>query len=609
MAETRKFSIHPEIIFSLIKAQAGTLGKAVAECVMNSIDAFADRIDIRFDAHTLIVKDNGQGFRDRDEVLAWFEVLGFPHDEGNHRRFGKFGMGRAQLWSFASTVWRTNDFELDVNIKERGLDYELRELVQPSPGLTIEGQFYEPLGLAGVQNFEREVVDLVRFAPAKIYLNGKLISLDPAKEEWTTETEQFWMKLEESRSGHLVVYNQGVLVCHMHAGRHRVSGVVCTKPGYPLELNMARNMVLESQCKVWRRIAAHFPDTSEPRKKAAIERPSEHALADEIALYLKKDKPSADEIIEFFSIPTLTTVAGRWTSLSGAFSYNSPKVVCAAPKGDTLGKLAQTRKLALVLDKKSMARFGATNVEEFGKTLIDFVNRVDEEDAGQWTVRHLRETLPRITWANDVPTALPELENECEVLGDKDLDEMEKTALNALGRIKWDLRRLTNTSAPTGSKWADPNWMRLLDLYVGTSPTRKAWTDGSTRLVFERKTFGKLVREGISGWCALLRLYAIEYLHDQSSFARKEHGADERQLLNVLSEQPEFYDLALRSCYYFARSHRSDKPFAKRMLKELDDMVTLAPATVATTATTGSSAAPAATPVVGASPPVPTMAA
>jgi hypothetical protein len=44
--------MHPDLLFSVIKNQAGTIGKAILELVMNSIDAGSTRVDIVW--HTLI---------------------------------------------------------------------------------------------------------------------------------------------------------------------------------------------------------------------------------------------------------------------------------------------------------------------------------------------------------------------------------------------------------------------------------------------------------------------------------------------------------------------------------------------------------------------------
>lgn len=38
-SEQRTFKLHPAIIYQIIQAQSGTLGKALLELVMNSIDA------------------------------------------------------------------------------------------------------------------------------------------------------------------------------------------------------------------------------------------------------------------------------------------------------------------------------------------------------------------------------------------------------------------------------------------------------------------------------------------------------------------------------------------------------------------------------------------
>src|SRR5690606_15477247 len=119
--ENRQFSVAPSIIKHLIKSQAGSLGKAILECVQNSIDAGASRVDITLTTDTVRIVDDGHGLRSRDEVLACFEVFGFDHSE-HEREFGRFGLGRGQLWAWASTHWRTHAFDLDVDVRERGLD-------------------------------------------------------------------------------------------------------------------------------------------------------------------------------------------------------------------------------------------------------------------------------------------------------------------------------------------------------------------------------------------------------------------------------------------------------------------------------------------------------
>src|SRR5690606_5835885 len=122
-------------------------GKAISEAVMNSIDACATRVDIKLNAGSMTITDDGQGFLDKTEIAAWFETMGFPHDEGNHRQFGFYGMGRAQMWAYASTVWHTNQFKMSVDVAKTALAYKLEEVLEPHRGTKIVATFYSPLSL------------------------------------------------------------------------------------------------------------------------------------------------------------------------------------------------------------------------------------------------------------------------------------------------------------------------------------------------------------------------------------------------------------------------------------------------------------------------------
>lgn len=576
LAETRKFSIHPDIIFSLIKAQAGSLGKALAECVMNSIDAFATRVDIDFNAHALTVRDNGQGFRNRDEVLAWFEVLGFPHDEGNHRRFGKFGMGRAQLWSFASTVWRTNDFELDVDIKQRGLDYELRELAAPVKGLVIDARLYEPLGLDAQTRLADEFKALVRFAPAEVYLNGKRVSSDPAQESWEVETREAWMTLQTKRTESLVIYNQGVLVTQAPFYRYKVSGVICTKPGQALTLNMARNAILESECKVWGRIRRSFPE--QPVAAARAERPSEPTLRTHVAELMAKSEPTEADLEALIAMEALTEVTGRWTSLAARVRYNAPGIVTVAPKGDALGKLAQTRKLAWVLDAKTLERFGATSASEMGALLRTFVEKASpkSKNPSAYSAYRFKDNFARLRWVDSVVEALPELAHDCEVLSPKELSELEKGVWRALSHQRSALRMFLMRIAPPDSPWAKMPQARgrsEVDIFIGKSPTHRAWTDGASRIVVERRTAAELAREGVSGFSVLIQLVLAEMLYERPTIGREAHGAQEQALLARAVLEPQLFDLALTACYRFASTAKENYKVSRKLLWRLDALV------------------------------------
>ena len=97
-SEIRKFKMHPDLLFSVIKSQAGTQEKAILEAVMNAVDAGATKCEIKIDENGYSIVDDGKGFVSRQEVDEFFETFGTPHKEGD-ATYGRFRMGRGQLFA------------------------------------------------------------------------------------------------------------------------------------------------------------------------------------------------------------------------------------------------------------------------------------------------------------------------------------------------------------------------------------------------------------------------------------------------------------------------------------------------------------------------------
>ena len=123
--ETRRFKMHPKLLFDVIQRQAGSLAKAVLEGVMNSIDAKATKCRITLTNNELTISDDGTGIRTRKSIEDFFETFGQPHDESEGKVYGTFRMGRGQLFAYGKNRWRTGPFEMKIDIKNKGLDYEL----------------------------------------------------------------------------------------------------------------------------------------------------------------------------------------------------------------------------------------------------------------------------------------------------------------------------------------------------------------------------------------------------------------------------------------------------------------------------------------------------
>ena len=247
--ETRALSMHPEMLYSVIKGQAGTLAKALLEAVMNAIDAGATKCHVTLDVHRFTVKDDGKGITDRYVIDNFFETFGTPHKEGD-ARYGKYRMGRGQLFAFARNTWRTGPFKMEVDIQKDGLAYQLTENMKQASGCLIEGELYETLAQWQLQDAVEEFKQFVAFADIPVHLNGNLISKDPTKQKWDLVTDDAYIKVNNSTK--FVVYNLGVMVRDYGAYKLGTGGIVVSRK--QLAVNFARNDVLEHSCDVWRRI-------------------------------------------------------------------------------------------------------------------------------------------------------------------------------------------------------------------------------------------------------------------------------------------------------------------------------------------------------------------
>jgi hypothetical protein len=503
MAESRKLSVHPHMIYSLIQAQAGTLGKGTLENVMNSIDARATSVTIDIDRRKIVIKDDGHGFRSVAEIEECFAVFGFPHEPGA-RVYGQFGIGRAQLWSFSSAVWRTNTFAMDVDIKNRGLDYELLEDQPQVDGLTIVSTFYEPMSTQDILTFTQELKELAQFAQIPVILNGEQINSDPSTMKWDFETDDAYIKLTEKSQ--LAVYNLGVLVRQYPSHQVGTGGIVVTKPGVGLALNMARNDILVAVCKVWARIKPYIQKKSDEKvmRKAATKLNSSE-LENRAKRFLSGDL-SYKDVAELKLIGDITnrghTLEGFFTQGRGNFQNS---IVSISTVGSSLGDRAHTSKLAFVMHPDTLAQFGVDTLAEFKEVLFAAMDRSGAERLYRYQA--FKESA---IFEADLHKAVPALNEGYEILPPKDWTKHEKAVLHALGRIDHQVR--VCVQAVSG----DDSMQRRRQFAVGISDTAQAWTDGVGRIAFNRKLL-HVAESGIGGMMKIASVLLHEYLHSDSS--------------------------------------------------------------------------------------------
>lgn len=192
------FELDPQIIHHIIYSQAGSIGKAVIELIMNSVDAGAKQVSVEITAEGFVCRDDG-----------------------------RFRLGRGQIMAHARTLWGSNLWQMSVDTREMGYNYDLDELTTAVPGCSVRGEWYEPLSSQERLSCLQEIRDLVRYTPVIVSLNGAVITRQPALEKWDAEDDEAWYRLREE--GAVAIYNQGVLVRHDPGHQWGVGGRIVSK--------------------------------------------------------------------------------------------------------------------------------------------------------------------------------------------------------------------------------------------------------------------------------------------------------------------------------------------------------------------------------------------
>lgn len=501
----QKFTCAPSIIMSLIKAQAGSLAKAILECVQNSVDAGATSITIDTREGGVLIQDDGRGFKDRGEVDEYFSVFGFDHS-GLDRVYGQFGIGRAQLWAFASTVWRTNSFEMRVDVKNHGLDYDLLENLPPVAGVRIEAVFYEPMRTLDLLEFDREFKELAAYAQVPVVLNGVTINKNPAAGKWTHETDDAWILVSPS-ARYLSVYNLGVKVRDYSSHQFGLGGVVVTKPGVRLQLNMARNDVLVAACGVWRRIKPFLQQKADEAVKRSPKL-TEEQLSNIATRFLARALPYSELHKQKLIVDALggKHTIDRFLTLAHA---TSDKTVTCVEQGETtpVAESSHRNKHCFVMSTLTLARFGTRTVGEFMTALLAVIDAAPRSpltrrfgsNGYEGTLRICEDWRDACTATRDGYAEVPE----------KDWTKRECAAMVALEAANQFLPGIVCGM----NEHNDPCVLPRRRLLVGESAVALAWTDGKTRVCFDRKILAWL-HDGLSGVLALVHVMIHEYLHD-----------------------------------------------------------------------------------------------
>lgn len=507
--EKREFRIHKDILWSIIKSQAGTLQKAILELVMNSIDAGASKVEIVLASNTLQVTDDGKGFTSRQEIEEFFETFGTPHQEGD-ARYGRFRMGRGQIMAFTRNTWRSGQFAMDVDIRDMGLAYHLAEMPAAQSGCSISCELYEPLKPSELIQTQDALRQLCKYAPIPVLVNNEQVSVDLNKEKWTFEDDDAWYLLRES-ARKLDVYNLGIHVTDYSTSFLGTGGIVVSK--HQLQVNFARNDILAKECKVWKRIAARVQaHVKSTEGKAPVQNEAYRGVM--MDRLLSGQFESGEEFYDaLVSAKVFTDHGGRHLSLFGlkdAIDKTSGLLVDLSAGHAKADRVHQSR-LALVLSPRTRSRAD-------WKTMPEILKRIEQNtklfpDFGGWC---RREKIQQVTQTLedalvDIDTAARSLSDQHRIVEDKELSKEERVALKMISHTSAIIARAAGVDDRT--------------IRVCECDSADGFTDGFSTIFIERKflKIGGAQGHGFHAFHAIGSLLLHEFGHDNASGTGHDH--------------------------------------------------------------------------------------
>lgn len=500
-AKKRKFKAHEQHLVNTVLRQAGTLWKAVLEGVMNSVDAGATRCDIKLTKNMVVIQDDGRGFETEKEIAEHFETFGTPHEEGD-ATYGEFRMGRGQMFAFGANDWQTNKFQMLVDIKKHGLDYELFQLREKTVGCRIEIRLYEELLPSELNTAAEELEKYVRYSPIPVTLNGKQLNLVAGNEKWDHVLPGAYLKLKDSL-GEMRVYNLGMFVCAIPASEVGSGGILVSRKR--LKLNFARNDVMRSgsqKCPVWAKVE---PLMREKVQEAIKRKPT---LTGDGRLSIFRRLRAGEPVAGLADMALFTTCSGRHFTLKQLMNARETyPAICLGPYHDSRADKVMQMKLGFSLRKECLEMLGVATLPEF---LVKLDNTV--------RVNCLKYLGPNDKFFAKWPTSTleklaGELNEKYKLLKDSELKPVELAILKTIRRsAKYMGARMDRKDR---------------QIVLGVSANAAAWTDGETYIAIDRNRID--ASNSIRLWTTLGHLMTHEYCHDGPSHATHTHS-------------PEFYE-------------------------------------------------------------------
>lgn len=510
-----QFELDPQIIHHIIYSQAGSIGKALIELLMNSVDASATLARLVITKEGFSCLDDGKGFATRQDVRRYFGRFGTPHEEGD-ATYGRFRLGRGQIMAHATTVWKSNRWQMTVDTRTMGYGYDLDPLKKRVAGCDISGTWYEPLTETELMSTVQEVRDLVKYTPIAIELNGRVITRDPKKEKWDFEDDFAYYRAKED--GAVSIYNQGVLVRHDPTHIWGAGGMIVSKRA--IGLNVSRTEILRKSCPVWKVVAREFGRLADEVAARLGEHRKTEGRREKSARALLSGDPDSARIFEREEVITILPGKRHVTMnefLRKAF-YSHKQKICIVENGFDVpkGEMLAREGICQFVHPQTLQRFGCYSPEDFVDAISRIVanmKRAAAEGARFWG--HDALHVPTLVDFATLKAAF--IERTC-LVSEKDV--LDKETRRAWTALRWTVQQFAGlcTGQPMYRNGRiSYHGAESMHILLGQSNVAEAWTDGSSYIAFNERVVQRLRSDPLKTAGYILSLTMHEVAHQGDS--------------------------------------------------------------------------------------------
>jgi hypothetical protein len=385
-------------------------------------------------------------------------------------------MGRSQIMAFASTYWVSNQFEMIVDIRYRGLEYDLYENESSQVGCTIRGTWYNEIDAHAVAELVNKVRSAVQFFyRLPVFINGSQASITSNELARAVETEDAYFLSGEFCSL-ASVYNLGIYTSSSHSDARNwdFRGFIITKKH--LQLNVSRSVIADD-CPVWSRIE-HFLSQRYPLYSPGD--PITPARLRYVLSSLQAGKLLLGSVkgVKLFSNPAKTQFFSPEDLAQQPYTFAYPDYQ------PTLTDRISQRGKILVLSMEDIPSLPQHLPAPERASL--FVTRLRQGTLSQQTPGSDDLQLVAAIYKNYIPLEkVPPPLAEFGLIADNDLTLVQRCALRAVRAAQRAARRRLRAAGV-----ALPGPPRKI--YVGDSTTADGWTDGTFYIAINKTLLSRL---------------------------------------------------------------------------------------------------------------------